>query len=437
MDQDGTSGMNPTPVAAWFNPADCFTFVLDREIRAAGMPGGYCGFALELAQAPDLERLQGRLDELAGRFPQATAALETRGKRRAWVATGRTLPLEVHDCPEGGEQGLSLALVSRPAELESDPPLSVHWLTRTRGGTLLLRWAHPLLDARGIKLVLDFLDAEDTGRFRDGPSPLSQKLGDWSWWQKCRLTWKAKRHNGQCIALDSSLPTSVETGPQTLRLRLRRYDGEESERIGRLAAHYTGLAGKTLYTVGCFMRAMESAGPPVAKAGYCIPYAFNLRRQNVPFPVFGNQVGCLFAQAEREIVRDRETLFRHLLAQNRQAVAQQLDLAYLPLMWLGQWLSPARYARFLRKQRSGGELSSAWFSDIGEMRFGPKGVLGVAVTGMYHLTWMTLPPGLALLAGSLDGRLNLSFNYLHPAVDEAWLEQVLARMDTELLGTAV
>jgi hypothetical protein len=196
------------------------------------------------------------------------------------------------------------------------------------------------------------------------------------------------------------------------------------------------LAGKTLYTLGCFMRAMELAGPPVAKAGYCIPYAFNLRRQNAPTPVFGNHVSCLFARATRAQVRQREGLFAHLLAQNRQTVQEELDVAYLPLMWLGQWLSPARYARLLRKQRSGGELSSLWFSDIGELRFGQEGFLGVPVTGMFHLCWMTLPPGLALLAGQMDGQTTLSYNYLHPAVDEAWLGRAVALMDAELLETA-
>ena len=46
----------------FFNPADYFTYVLDQEIRDAGMPGGYCGFALHLAAEPDLDRLQQRLD---------------------------------------------------------------------------------------------------------------------------------------------------------------------------------------------------------------------------------------------------------------------------------------------------------------------------------------------------------------------------------------
>jgi hypothetical protein len=59
--------------AVFFNPADYFTYVFDQEIRNARMPGGYCGFALQLTQTPNLDTLQHRLDLLIKRFPKASA----------------------------------------------------------------------------------------------------------------------------------------------------------------------------------------------------------------------------------------------------------------------------------------------------------------------------------------------------------------------------
>ncbi|WKJ92563.1 hypothetical protein QZJ86_10590 [Methylomonas montana] len=419
-----------------FNPADYFTFVLDQEIRDAGMPGGYCGFALQLAAAPDLQALQQRLDLLVERFPQASAIIETRGKRYAWVATGRTIPLEQHQCQPGADetdetQRLLLDIFNRP----ESRPLTVHWIAGADGGTLLLIWLHPLLDARGGKILLDFLSSERPESFKESPSLIEAKLAQWGFWKKLQLFFKAKRHNTAANSLDSCLPTQVEQGPQVLRLKVQRFDTDQSQRIAKLAQQYTGLTGRTLYYLGCFMRAMELVGPPAAKDGYCIPYAFNLRRQNAPTPVFGNHIGCLFARATRDQVRDRKGLFAHLLSQHKQVVRDELDLAYLPLMWLGQWLSPARYAKILRKQHSGGELSSLWFSDIGDLSWGKKGFLGVPVTNLSLMCWMTLPPGLALLASQLDGKLVLSYSYLSPAVDEAWLDAVIAGMNAELLET--
>lgn len=419
----------------WFNPADYFTFVLDQEIRAAGMPGGHCGFVLELESTPDLARLQSRLDLLVQHFPQASGRLERRGKRYAWVPTGERIALMLH--PGGDAEACRAAvvgLINRPAPLNESAPLSLHWVSGDNGGLLMLQWLHPLLDATGGKILLEFLCSADPQRFRDGPSLIGERLAKWSFWKKSALFLKAKRHNDQCNRVDSCLPTRAEDGSQALRLRVRRYSEEDSRQINVLAQQTMGLAGKTLYTIGCFMRAMERSGPPVAKAGYCVPYAFNLRRQNAPTPVFANHVSCLFARATREQAANRGALMSHLLADYRRTVADELDYAYLPSMWLGQWLSPARYARLLRKQRSGGELSSLWFSDVGEQRFGGGEFLGAPVRGVFHLCWMTLPPGLALLAGQANGQVTLSFNYLHPAVDEAWLEQLVSHMDAELLG---
>lgn len=414
-----------------FNPADYFTFVLDQEIRNIGLPGGYCGFALELAEQPDLERLQQRLDLLVDYFPIASARIERQGKHYAWVPTGQRILLERHQClPGETAQKIQLEILNRQESL----PLLLHWIALETGGTLLLHWNHPLLDARGVKIVLDFLTSDRPESFKESPSLIEAKLAQWSFWKKFCLFLKAKRHNREVNRMDSCLPTQEEQGPQALQLKVRRFSEEESRQIAKLAQQYTGLAGRTLYYLGCFMRAMEKVGPPVEKDGYCIPYAFNLRRQNAPTPVFGNHVGCLFARAARDQVRDRKGLFGHLLAQHKQIVRDELDMAYLTLMRLGQWLSPARYAKILRKQHSGGELSSLWFSDIGDLSWGKQGFLGVPVTDMSLLSWMTLPPGLALLAGQLNGQLTLSYNYLSPAVDEAWLAAVIAQMDIELLN---
>jgi hypothetical protein len=416
-----------------FNPADYFTYVLDQEIRRIGMPGSYCGFALELANQPDLVYLQERLDLLVELFPKASARIERQGKRYLWVPIGQRIVLERHQCGQGEDaQHILLEIFNR----HNSMPLTLHWIALETGGTLLLNWNHPLMDARGAKIVLDFLVSDRPESFKDSSSLITAKLAQWSFWKKFRLFLKAKRHNSIANSLDSCLPTESEQGPQTLRLKVRRFNEEESRQIARLAQQHTGVAGRTLYYIGCFMRAMEQVGPPVAKEGYCIPYAFNLRRQNAPTPLLGNHVGCLFARATRLQAKERKGLFAHLLAQYQQTIRDELDLAYLPLMWLGQWLSPASYAKVLRKQHSGGELSSLWFSDIGDLSWKKKGFLGIPVTGISLLCWMTLPPGLALLVGQLDGRLTLSYSYLDPAVDEVWLDAVLKQMDVELLESS-
>ncbi|WP_176569425.1 hypothetical protein [Methylogaea oryzae] len=127
-----------------FNPADYFTYVLDQEIRAAGLPGGYCGFALELAAAPDLARLQQRLDYLVEHFPRASARIERQGKRYAWIYTDQPIALERHD---GGSEGeATQAVLLEVFNRHETRPLALHWIAQGQGGTLLLVWNHPLME---------------------------------------------------------------------------------------------------------------------------------------------------------------------------------------------------------------------------------------------------------------------------------------------------
>jgi len=44
--------------------------------------------------------------------------------------------------------------------------------------------------------------------------------------------------------------------------------------------------------------------------------------------------------------------------------------------------------------------------------------------------------GTGAIAGQLDSRLTLSYSYLHPAIDEDWLDTILKLMDAELLESA-
>jgi hypothetical protein len=70
---------------------------------------------------------------------------------------------------------------------------------------------------------------------------------------------------------------------------------------------------------------------------------------------------------------------------------------------------------------------------LGDLSWRKTGFLGATVTDLTMMCWMTLPPGLALLAGQLDGQLTLSYSYLSPAINEVWLDQVLQVMQNELL----
>jgi hypothetical protein len=181
------------------------------------------------------------------------------------------------------------------------------------------------------------------------------------------------------------------------------------------------------------MRALQSVDGVNTSDAYCVPYAMNLRKRKALFPIFGNQVSFLFAQADRGVVQSRTALFEHLREQNKQAIKQGLDRAMLPLMQAGSWLSLEKYGDIVRKAPDGRERSSFWFSYTGSMDPEPSSIEGCKINNMHQFSQVTAPPSLGLLVSNFQGKLTLSFNYVSNHFDSAWLASLLEKMASELL----
>lgn len=422
------------------NPADHVLLVMDREIRAAGLPGAWCGFALDLAGRLDENRLQDGLVALAAAFPVLSSRLVQRGLSFGWQLTSHPVPLLRHPLPPGQRaidfwHSRLLALMHAAA----DSPFSLHWIEGENRTLLVAHWLHPLMDAGGIKCIFDFLMAEAHQRrpYLAGDDALvTRKLAAWSWGRKLALLWRGKRHNDWIDRLDSSLPAApLPPGtPRQLDVVNFSLAEEETKTLLETSRRRVGLGAQSLYLIGCLMRALEAMGPALRQDAWCIPYAFNLRPGNAPVPVTGNQVSVLFAQAPHAVVADRSRLFEHLRRQYADTVRRELDQAYLPLMWLGRWLSLEHYGRILRRQKSGGERSSAWFSDLGEVRFLRPDFLGAPIEGVRYACFVTAPPSLAVLFSRFNGRVNVAINYLKPDFDPAWIARFAEYLRAELLA---
>jgi hypothetical protein len=170
---------------------------------------------------------------------------------------------------------------------------------------------------------------------------------------------------------------------------------------------------------------------------YCAPYAFNLRKQRALAPMTGNHVCALFAQAPREIVQDRQKLFAHLKQQNAQVIRQQMDYAFLPLMWAGSWLSLAEYGKILRLSHgSGKERSSFWFSDVGRLDIPADSFPGAEIKAVFYACQVTTPPALAFLSCIYRNQLTLSYNFNEPVSNPEQIDKLHQLMLAELLGEA-
>ncbi len=432
------------------NPADSFTLAMDEEIRRDGLAGSYGCFALELGNAPDITTLQQRIEEFARRFPVAQASLQQIGRRFYWCKRDNPPQLFFrHHCPSGEaeaenefQQSTIERIVNDCQPRETLTPIEFHLISGQTRHTFFCRWLHPFCDARGADLILKFLcTADDAARNRFG-QPASEplvnlQLSKYRWWQKITLLWKGKRYIEKLDSLSSVQPFTSDLTPQRLNFTIQRLSEAQTDQVIKQTRQTVGLTGTSLYYIGCLMRALEKMHSENDGQAYCVPYAFNLRKQRSLTPMTGNHVCALFAQAPREIVRDRQKLFAHLKQQNTQVIRQQLDYAFLPLMWAGSWLSLAEYGKTLRlSYGSGQERSSFWFSDIGRLDIPVESFPGAEITGVFHVCQVTAPPALAFLSCIYRNRLTLSYNFVEPLGTTEEIGRLQQLMLAELLGEA-
>ncbi len=421
------------------NPADHFTLVMDAEIRKSGLAGNYCALVLELDGVPDQVALQQCCLDFARRFPRATARLLPQGRHYAWQGQENgCLPFHVHSGDSDDASTLHQyvsAILQVQAPLNDVAPFELHLIKSDKTSLLVLRWFHPAADAKGAELVLHYLFNGSVQASSLQPAPVEQLQRKWSLLTKALLARRAVRNIRKLDRFSSVVPVQVPGAVAAgLEVELVRYTPAETSQIMKCAREHTGMTGTTLYLIGCMMRAMEAVGASPEGDAYCVPYAVNLRRRKALFPIFGNQVGFLFAQADCETVRNRSILFKHLCGQRKAAIEQQLDLAMLPLMQAGSWLSAEKYGRILRNTPDGRERSSFWFSYTGNMEPEPESISGCRVKGMYQASHMTSPPGLGLLASHFQDQLVLSYNGSRNMIQADWLERLTKAMTAELFN---
>ena len=427
------------------NPADSFTLAMDQEIRNDGLPGSYGCFALEFISSPNIPVLQSRIKELSERFPIILSSLQQHGKHFFWCKREKAPELFFqHHCPSNQEEDAFHknqidSLINYRKNREHISPMEFHFITGPQKHTLLIRWIHPFCDARGTELILKFLCADDINlRMKFGTpetKPLVNiQLEKYRWWQKINLFFKGKNFIKKLDALPSIQPLTNTKGPKKLNFLIQRLTESESQQVIQLARKHVGITGISLYYIGCLMRALDTFYTTHQGEAYCVPYAFNLRKQRAVTPMTGNHICALFAQAPRNILDNREELFNYLKKQNHDVIRNQQDYAFLPLMWAGSWLSLNDYGKVLRLTDSGSERSSFWFSDIGQLNFPNNKFIDSEIKSIFHMCQVTTPPGLAFLSCIYKDRLTFSYSFIEPLTNCEQIKMLQDIVRLELLG---
>ncbi|PCI44375.1 MAG: hypothetical protein COB41_04525 [Proteobacteria bacterium] len=417
------------------NTADHFTLMMDHEIRKSGLSGNFCALVFELAGKLDPEIFVVKTERFLQRFPEANVRLKQQGRRYFWqpYTQGSSIFFTHQAKHKDAAQKIIQSIINIEVSAYDAAPITFHLINMPTGSFFLLRWFHPICDAKGAELITHyFLHDDETPP--QGKNPFALLTNKWSFWKKLGMMYKAKKYIGQLDQTSSSLPKIENAPAEKLDFKLLSFDADTSKNIMRNAMKEAGMTGTSLYFIGCLMRALEKTGCQ-EKAGFCVPYAMNMRKRKALFPLFGNQVSFLFAQASMEQVRDRKKLFTSLREQHKTTIRTGLDQALVPLMWAGSWLPLEKYGGIIRNTPQGEERSSFWFSYTGEPEPQVSEIAGTKVKTMFQLSQVTSAPSLGMLVSQYNGEITLSFNYIAKQIQDEWLNTLTEQLAKELINT--
>lgn len=405
--------------------------MMDHEIRQSGLAGNFCALVYELDGSPDEAWFTERTEKFMHRFPEINVRLKQRGRRYIWEqSTDRADIFSLHPT-SGRDEALATieAIINESSEPDQAIPVTFHLISSPQQAFFMMRWFHPICDAKGAELIVHhFLNDVEAEQGEDAFAQLTSK---WSIWKKISMMFRAKRHIDRMDRISSSLPSVSPGQSERLKFHVVSFDGETSKKIMARSMKEAGMMGTALYFIGCLMRALEKSGCE-EKDGFCVPYAMNIRKRKALFPIVGNQVTFLFAQAAMQQVRDRKLLFTALREQHKQVVRDGLDHALIPLMQAGSWLPLEKFGTIIRNTPKGEERSSFWFSYTGEPDPKVEMIAGVDVKSTFQLSQVTAPPSLAMLVSQYNGIITLSFNYVAGRIDRQWLDQLISNLSDEL-----
>ena len=432
---------------------DYFALALDHTMRRAGMAGSICRLVVELGGRLEAKRLRAALDAsglepwLANvRFSRALPFLKPRWRQRRG---GGSLPIAERaaaDAPPAPDERSNLAfdLVHQPDGKTA----------------LILTWHHGLMDARGAELLLHHIDASAAGK---PPSPetvfgnvaptLREQLRDW-----LRAPARLRLSRQSLTLVDAaSRPPLVSLTPNgrrghrelargrasgargaSSRFRTLSFTLEETARIAAVGDRAGAGFRRSLFCLAAAVRALDAvrARRGAETATWLVPVPQDRRRRGALGPIFSNQVSFLFYRGEPDDLASIETLVASLRRQMTEQVRDRIPDYFALAMEMFQRVPLGWYARILRGP-SGGQFASLFFSDTGESFCGRTSFLGAPIVGIAHLPPVPVPPGVAVVCSTFQGRLGIVLSWVEGCLAADEVDLVERTLRSELLADGV
>ncbi len=423
----------------------------DDRMRRAGLPGNVCYAVIRLGTGLDLERLRQRIatspimDWLARvrivrPFPLLPPLWRTAAKPRV-VLYEHNDQNGVPDTP----WSLPPVVAERELHAARGPGLAFDVMRHEDGTShLYLSWNHTLLDARGLDLLLNHLNAgsEANGapKIQDLISPKQSGWALSGWWpnvKKARGSVKWLHESG-----DEPLFSLVPPGPRARlcrnHYRLTAFTEHETARIDARCQQLVGGFRRSHFYLAASVRALHAAAVQRGNqdGAYLIPVPHDTRRRGANGPIFSNHLSILFYRIEPQQAGRLGDILGELSRQMTHQIRDRFPESCMAALDMFKPLPLGYYVHHLGKPTRG-KIATFCFSDSGEACAGMTELWGARILEVTHLVPSWRPPGLTVVFLRFGNRLSALLSGVDDCLSPVELEKLERDVRKALLEEAL
>ncbi len=428
------------PPAVVLGPADVFHLRAHQEMRAQGLSGNNCAVLAELDAPVDPPRLLRRLQRAMELLVEMRWQLSTdRWLRPVWCDAAPSVRGRLHVVGAGSQRFLDIACERLERPLSGNRPWELDLLRGEGNDALLLRWYHPLTDARGAARWLAWLGSPVADRELTAPAPAQRTIcagrllpGD----RRARLDLARGyfRHVMRLAQRPIMSLQSAQGNPRPAPMRSRRllFSVEQTRAFDRSVRRRARLADTSILLFAA-VRLLDSAlrargfSPP----RFLAPVPISLDGKHQAQRMFSNHLSMMMLCLDRELLDDEAGAVASLAVQRRAIVREQLDVGMLAGLDLASVL-PSRLYSYSARRPFAGERSSLLLSNPG--RISMSQFLDRQVVDAYALAAAMVPPGFQVISSRHAGRLGVVVGYADGLFRPGELDRLMASFERDLLG---
>jgi hypothetical protein len=422
---------------------DYFMHGQDCRMRRVGLPGNVCCAVIKLGTGFEVERLRQRItkspimDWLARAYifrplPMIFPPL--------WRATGNPQDVlfehDTNSIAQNDVGSLPPAVAQRELHAGRGPGLAFDVVRHADGtSNLFLSWNHTHLDARGLDLLLNHLNGDESAKnFPSVQNFISPKQLGWNpagWWpnvKKARGSVKWLHEAGR-EPLFSLLPTGPRPAQCQNNYRVIYFTGEETARIDARCQQFNCGFRRSHFYLAASLRALHGVAVQRGNqdGAYLMPVPHDTRKRGANGPIFSNHLSILFYRIEPKFASRMGDILGELSRQMTDQIRDRFPESCMAALDMFKPLPLGYYLHHLGKPTRG-KIATFSFSDSGDTCAGMSDLWGGKIQEVTHLVPSWRPPGLTIVFLRFNQRLSA----LISSVDDCLKPAEVDRMERDV-----